>query len=492
MTTTWVNETWPPRRALRTAHLRHWASVACLALSDAAAFAVAWLLIRDGVNLPSIVLLGSQARPQSTPIDVFAILGLAFILVRYLAGDYGRRQPFWDGAKNTTIALIVTALFDLAMIALGQGVYPVLPAALSWLFLLVALPLGRQAMRAVMSRMGIWRIPTALIGNSERSPAIHASLNGTLSLGFNVRWLVSEDPDTAPARELSRLNHIHSSDPESFAALLVQAGCEQAIVATENMDHSAEVVQRLLEVNMAVAVVPPLNRLPLAGLTASNFFGHDILLLQVRNNVRRLPYRLAKRAFDVTVSALLLLLFSPLLMVLALIVRRTDGGPSTYAPWRIGRNGVAFRCIKFRTMAVDADARLAQFEHEQPALFAEYQRTFKIRNDPRVTPIGRWLRRTSLDELPQLWNVLKGDMSLVGPRPVLQRELDEHYGPAAQLYTRTRPGMTGLWQVSGRSNTSYAERVVMDEWYILNWSFWYDIVILIQTAWIVVIGKGAV
>ena len=159
---------------------------------------------------------------------------------------------------------------------------------------------------------------------------------------------------------------------------------------------------------------------------------------------------------------------------------------------RIGRHGIPFDCFKFRTMVSDAEDLLKAWEHENPALYEEYTRTFKLKDDPRITPIGRWLRKTSLDELPQLWNVLRGDMSLVGPRPVVAEELEEHYGPGTQLYIRTRPGITGLWQVSGRSDTSYERRVILDEWYILNWSFWYDIVILIQTAWIVVTGKGAV
>jgi undecaprenyl-phosphate galactose phosphotransferase len=114
-----------------------------------------------------------------------------------------------------------------------------------------------------------------------------------------------------------------------------------------------------------------------------------------------------------------------------------------------------------------------------------------LRDDPRITSPGRWLRRTSLDELPQLLNVLRGEMSLVGPRPVVEQELIEFYGPAAKLYKRVRPGLTGLWQVCGRSDTTYQERVVYDEWYILNWSFWYDIVIMLQTAWVVLKGKGA-
>jgi undecaprenyl-phosphate galactose phosphotransferase len=142
-------------------------------------------------------------------------------------------------------------------------------------------------------------------------------------------------------------------------------------------------------------------------------------------------------------------------------------------------------------MAVDADARLEEWRVKNPEQYEEFLKTFKLRDDPRVTKIGTWLRRTSLDELPQLVNVLRGEMSLVGPRPVVEKELTDYYGRAAELYFCVRPGMTGLWQVSGRSNTSYAERVTYDEWYILNWSFWYDIVILLQTAWTVASGKGA-
>jgi undecaprenyl-phosphate galactose phosphotransferase len=198
-----------------------------------------------------------------------------------------------------------------------------------------------------------------------------------------------------------------------------------------------------------------------------------------------------KRTFDVAMSAMLMVVLSPLILVLSIAIKRASHGPITYSQKRIGRHGVPFECIKFRTMVSDADAQLHRWSQDNPELYAEYLKTYKLRDDPRVTAIGKWLRRTSLDELPQLWNVLRGDMSLVGPRPVVAKELDEHYGPATQLYIRARPGMTGLWQVSGRSDTSYKRRVFLDEWYILNWSFWYDIVILIQTAWIVATGKGA-
>jgi len=142
-------------------------------------------------------------------------------------------------------------------------------------------------------------------------------------------------------------------------------------------------------------------------------------------------------------------------------------------------------------MARDAERLLANWRESNPDLYEEYVKTYKLRDDPRVTRLGKWLRRTSLDELPQLINILRGEMSFVGPRPVVERELIDFYGPSAQLYMRVRPGLTGLWQVSGRSNTGYAERIAFDEWYILNWSVWYDLIILAQTFGAMISGHGA-
>jgi undecaprenyl-phosphate galactose phosphotransferase len=444
--------------------------------------------------VPTIVLfVGRVPNAQSTPLNVFALLAAAFIIVRYISGDYGRRQLFFDGAKGTTIALLITAIPDLLMYALGGGIYALTPIMLSWFSLIVFLPILRQGARVLLSRIDVWQIPTAMIGVNRRTAEICTALKESLSLGFDVRWLVIEDPNTRAPQSLAAIRPIHSSDPARIAQLVGNAGCKEAIVAAEDMQsaHFAEVVQRLLEVNIPVAIIPSINRLPLAGVTTNYFFGRDILMLQVRSNVQRLPSRVVKRLFDVIVSTLLLVLLSPLFLIIAIAIKRADPGTVTYSHRRIGRDGVPFDCLKFRTMVTDAEARLQRWREENPDLYEEYCRTFKLRDDPRVTNIGRWLRRTSLDELPQLWNVLMGEMSLVGPRPVIAQELEDHYGPATQLYVRTRPGITGLWQVSGRSDTSYERRVFLDEWYILNWSFWYDIVILIQTAWIVATGKGA-
>ncbi|MCS6892518.1 MAG: sugar transferase [Rhodovarius sp.] len=198
----------------------------------------------------------------------------------------------------------------------------------------------------------------------------------------------------------------------------------------------------------------------------------------------------AKRAIDILGAGLLLVLLSPLFLIIALLVRR-DGGPAFYGHTRIGQDGRGFRCLKFRSMVVDSEARLQALLASDPAARAEWESTRKLRNDPRVTPIGRFLRSTSLDELPQLINVLRGEMSLVGPRPVTAAELSTYYGAAAAHYMSVRPGITGLWQVSGRSDTSYGQRVALDVAYATRPSLLTDLRILLRTPIVVLQRRGA-
>jgi len=198
---------------------------------------------------------------------------------------------------------------------------------------------------------------------------------------------------------------------------------------------------------------------------------------------------IVKRCFDVVCGALLIVVLSPLLITLMVVVW-CDGGPAFYGHVRVGQHGRKFRCMKFRSMVVNADQMLKQLLDTDPQARAEWESGFKLKNDVRVTRIGRFLRRTSLDELPQLWNVMRGEMSLVGPRPIVDEEL-ARYGADVKYYLQVRPGMTGLWQVSGRSNTDYATRVSLDVDYVKNWSVLRDVVILFKTIKVVVKGHGA-
>jgi Undecaprenyl-phosphate galactose phosphotransferase WbaP len=216
-----------------------------------------------------------------------------------------------------------------------------------------------------------------------------------------------------------------------------------------------------------------------------------LLLLQVRNNLARLPQRIIKRSLDLIGALVLGTLLLPVFAMFAFLIWKEDRGPVFFRQTRVGRGGRDFTCWKFRTMVVDAEDQLTRWHTENPDLLARYcESNFKLHTDPRVTRIGDWMRRKSLDELPQLLNVLVGDMSLVGPRPLLRRELPD-YGAVISLYERVRPGLTGLWQISGRSHTTFAERVSYDEWYIKNWTVWYDMVIMLQTVWVLLRGDGA-
>jgi exopolysaccharide production protein ExoY len=198
----------------------------------------------------------------------------------------------------------------------------------------------------------------------------------------------------------------------------------------------------------------------------------------------------AKRALDILGASALLLATLPVFLILAIMVKM-DGGKVFYAHERVGRGGRLFGCLKFRSMVADADRRLAMLLERDPVARAEWESTRKLKNDPRVTWVGRFLRGTSLDELPQIINVLRGDMSLVGPRPVQAAELAAYYGQAAQHYLAVRPGITGPWQVSGRNDTSYAQRVALDVAYVMHPSLTNDIRILLRTPGAVLARRGA-
>lgn len=197
-----------------------------------------------------------------------------------------------------------------------------------------------------------------------------------------------------------------------------------------------------------------------------------------------------KRIFDVLFAALLMVLALPFGLLIALAIVLETRGPAFFSHNRIGKGGRCFRLWKFRSMVVNSDLVLAKHLEQNPGLLAEWLETHKLKNDLRVTRVGRLLRRSSLDELPQLWNVLRGDMSMVGPRPIVEDETAK-YGPALALYLQVLPGLTGLWQVSGRSQTSYRQRTALDSQYIQNWTIRTDVLVLLRTVRVVLFGHGA-
>ena len=209
----------------------------------------------------------------------------------------------------------------------------------------------------------------------------------------------------------------------------------------------------------------------------------DSLFLHSTANLRRwaIVHTPFKRIFDILFSVGVLIIASPLLFMISIIIALSSRGPIFYAQERIGRGGVTFKCFKFRSMYQDADKRLQEILNSDTTLLNEWKQTHKLKNDPRITPVGKFLRRTSLDELPQFWNVIKGDLSVVGPRPVVKEEILNHFGEKACTIFSVRPGITGLWQISGRSNTCYNRRIALDEAYVKERSVIQDMKIIALT-----------
>nr|WP_325248969.1 sugar transferase [Amylibacter sp.] len=226
---------------------------------------------------------------------------------------------------------------------------------------------------------------------------------------------------------------------------------------------------------------------------SSDLEGTRVRIDELQSIVSQRPIarsRMSKRVFDVVFATVLLIFFSPFMVLIAATIWASDRQKVIFAHTRVGRNGRPFNCLKFRTMCIDADLRLAQMLQNDPAARAEWERTQKLVNDPRLTAIGHFLRKTSLDELPQLWNVLRGDMSMVGPRPIVAAEA-KHYRASFAEYKSVRPGLTGAWQISGRSDTTYEERVALDVDYVQNNSFIGDLKIVVKTVSVVLGGQGA-
>ncbi|WP_026766258.1 exopolysaccharide biosynthesis polyprenyl glycosylphosphotransferase, partial [Selenomonas ruminantium] len=240
-----------------------------------------------------------------------------------------------------------------------------------------------------------------------------------------------------------------------------------------------------------LSYVPDLIGTPMAGVEAQSLFGEEILMLHMKNNLALRRNRIYKRLFDLILSIVGGIAISPILLFLALCIKLDSKGNVFYNADRIGKDGKNFKCYKFRSMYINSDEILKDYLDKNPEAAAEWKEYAKLRDyDPRVTKAGTWLRKYSLDELPQILNVIKGDMSLVGPRPYLPRE-KEDIGEELSTITMSMPGITGYWQVSGRNDVSFHERVTMDSWYVRNWSIWLDIMYFAKTFTIVFRGKGA-
>ncbi len=399
-------------------------------------------------------------------------VGLGFFLVR--SRHYSDRKPFWTELGEVLHVLLVLAVLDLAVLALTRWNSSRLWWLWVWPLAAVWVPFGRAVTRSAMRRLGLWQRPTLMVGNGPNAHDAMAALQSEPSLGFEVVGFVDARHSLAELERWARVPGV------------------QFVVAMEHgeNDKREDVLRMLARLKAEdVSVIPVMRGVPLFGTDISYFFSHEVAMLKLRNNLRYWPARLLKRVFDIVAASVLLVFLALPMLWMAWRIRQ-DGGPAVFAHQRVGQDGCTFSCFKFRSMHVDAEARLRELLATDPAMRESWEREFKLRRDPRITKVGQFLRRTSLDELPQLFNVIRGDMSLVGPRPVIEPEL-ARYGDDVDYFLMVRPGMTGLWQVSGRSDVGYDRRVYLDTWYVKNWSLWYDIAIMFKTIRVVFSSKGA-
>ena len=357
-----------------------------------------------------------------------------------------------------------------------------------WVFALVTVPLGRWLMRIIAVRFGIWGEPAAIIGCGPQSQRVAEFLSLRARLGLRpVVFIDFEDPRGETDLALPRRRFGRETDLDER---LNTAGIQTAILVSSELPpelQDAIVYEQYFKFRQLI-IISNLDWIGSLGVTPHDLEG--FLGLEVRQNLLNPWQQRLKRWMDILLSLIISLITLPFLLVIALVIRIDSPGKPLFGHMRIGRNGRKITVWKFRTMVSNADQALAEHLARNPQARSEWEANHKIKDDPRVTRIGKVLRKFSLDEFPQLLNVFKGEMSLVGPRPIVTSEI-ERYQKGFMLYKRVRPGITGLWQVSGRTDVSYDERVRFDEYYVRNWSIWLDIYIILRTFWAVIQRQGA-
>jgi Undecaprenyl-phosphate galactose phosphotransferase WbaP len=341
----------------------------------------------------------------------------------------------------------------------------------------------RASIRQVGSQFDWWGYPVVLFGSGAAALSVLRRLISRPHLGLRPVAVVA---DRFADREIGGISVFKSEDLCQIAS----EGVRHAIVAAPELSQSefAEMIERAGDAFPHLILIPNTDFIWKIGSYTRDLMG--ILGIQVRNNLLDRGSQIAKRTIDLAVSTLLMLFLLPLMAIISLLVILESGFPVFYFHKRLGQGGRTFHMWKFRTMVQNSAAALEKCLASSPELRKEWAECHKLRNDPRITRVGRILRKTSLDELPQLWNIIKGEMSLVGPRPIIEAEVAK-YQAAYFVYVKTTPGLTGLWQVSGRNRTTYAERVAYDTYYARNWSVWMDIYLLAKTVSTVLTGDGA-
>jgi UDP-galactose-lipid carrier transferase len=402
-------------------------------------------------------------------------------------GHYTYGKPFWIEVRELLRTIGFLAVINLASASLLEMHLPWIWWIATWLTAAIAVPALRMLFKVGLLRQGVWTKPTLIMGAGRRAWETYQALSAETMMGCKIAGFVAVSPNIHPpvfGTGSVIFDRFPAEDMKRLSTTKVVFALEE-----DQQDLRDQWIRTLLQNGFKdLAVISEMRGIPVVGANL-HVLSQELLLMRVQNNLARTYARLLKRTLDFAAAILILILALPLYIVIALSIIYTGASP-IFGHERVGKGGKSFKCYKFRTMVPDADERLEKLLNRSEEARKEWANGQKLRNDPRITNVGQFLRRTSLDELPQVWNVLKGDMSLVGPRPIVKAEL-ERYEENVGYYYMTKPGITGLWQVSGRNDLDYSTRVFLDVWYLKNWSFWYDVAILGKTVKVVLKRSGA-
>lgn len=461
-----------------------------LILADLLSMSIAFLM---AITTTRIYHLDLFASPWSNffHFGTSKVLGLTIIILFWYQEQYIKRRPFWEDLLQIYRTISFLLLINLGLsFVLAKGSLKILIVSF-WLSFAIVLPLMRIITKLLLHRMQLWQREVYILGVGESASNAFQLLIQNKMMGYRLNAFVriSEQDKNTPSLTLASYPII--SQQELIKRLKKNQECEIIVALTQSeLNQQIGLINFLQHNALAVLVLPEITGLALYGAQIEHFFGNDQLVLRLNNNLARNVNAWIKRVFDLICVILGLIVLSPVFVVIGVIIKFTTGNKVFFKHQRIGRNGKPFYCIKFQTMYPNSAELLARILATDEQAREEWERDFKLKNDPRVTSIGKFLRKTSLDELPQLFNVLFGEMSLVGPRPIVSQEI-ERYADGFYYYQLVTPGITGLWQVSGRNDVDYSNRVRLDEWYVKNWSLWYDIVILAKTFGVVFKRSGA-
>lgn len=424
-----------------------------------------------------------------TPFMMYFVIPFFYLCGMFLKQTYMNRIQFWKVLERCFAAVFygTAAIIVVLYFVKEAGNTSRFFILLNGVFVFILVIFFRYIMKRILCHFDIFRIPILIIGGGKTAEVLVKGIKDNYGEMYKIIGILEDYERNEELRQYPVLGGFRDAE-----RIIKERAINNVVIAAPGLAQSdiISLVNRVQPLVHNLSIVPNLIAIPMSGIKAERFFNEKIMLLRLKNNLASPLNRWIKYSFDFICTLIGTVIISPLLLLIATWIYFDSPGPVIFKHIRIGKNGKAFGCYKFRTMCMDADKKLAELLANDTAARAEWERDFKLKDDPRVTKVGKFLRKTSLDELPQIFNVLKGEMSLVGPRPVVEEEL-EKYGEYLDDYLMVRPGITGMWQVNGRSDTTYEERVHMDSWYVRNWSIWIDIMLLWRTVKSVIKCEGA-